>query len=123
MGPLCFPGSPASGIVLRAFAFGPAGSQFLTTWAWQALVPLPQFARRHAPCRCVRVSLSVPGTAPFSLAAKPCRWTKPPRGKGSVVLPWRTPSASSAAEHWPKPLPQQIGFGTPVRHPKPVFQG
>jgi len=35
--------------------------QFLTTWAWQSLVPLPQFVRFRPLCRCVRVSLFLPG--------------------------------------------------------------
>lgn len=71
--------------------------QFLTTWAWQALVPLPQFARCRAPCRRVRVSLPDP-EAPLP-SARPRGFAFgriSPGGKGSVVLPGAPP---------PRPLP------------------
>lgn len=43
--------------------------QFLTTWAWQSLVPLPHSPRCRVSCRCWRVSFSAPsGTAPSGSA-------------------------------------------------------
>ena len=56
--------------------------QFLTTWAWQSLVPLPPSARFRVSGCCWRVSFSGPsGTAPFGAALAGFAFGRIPQGE------------------------------------------
>lgn len=78
--------------------------QFLTTWAWQSLVPVPQSARCRASCRCERVSLSRPSDdAPSGPALRPRLRTYSLRGgKGPSALVWRAAPRSASAGRCPR---------------------
>lgn len=73
--------------------------QFLTTWAWQSLAPVPHSARCRASCRCVRVSFPVPwATLP---PVWPCGLAfgryLPPGEKGPSARSGVLPLASASA--------------------------
>lgn len=78
--------------------------QFLTTWAWQSLVPVPRSARCRASCRCERVSLrSSSGAAPVSPALRPHLRTVPPGGRqGPFRAAWRAAPRSVSAGACPR---------------------
>jgi hypothetical protein len=78
--------------------------QFLTTWAWQSLVPVPHSARCRASCCCERVSLRflrapLPPVRPCGLTFGRCF---PREGKGPSARPGVLPLA---------PLPPALAPG------------
>ena len=84
--------------------------QFLTTWAWQSLVPLPPAARFRVLGCCWRVSFSGPSsTAPFGAALAGFAFGRIPQGeKGPSARLGILPLASAFAglcprscDHWP----------------------
>ena len=78
--------------------------QFLTTWAWQSLVPVPHLPRCRVSCRCERVSLSRPsGDAPSGSALRPClRTYSLGGGKGPSARVWRAAPRSASAGRCPR---------------------
>lgn len=98
-------------------------------WAWQSLVPLPPAARCRASGCCGRVSFFAPsGTAPSGAALARLAFgrTVPPVKKG----PFRAGLACCPSRRFrwivppvlrPSALPHPPCFGTPFRHPEPVF--
>lgn len=78
--------------------------QFLTTWAWQSLVPVPQSARCRAFCRCERVSLRFSSgrrSLRSGLAASPSDVL--PRGRqGPFRASWRAAPRSAFAGSCPR---------------------